>query len=105
MTLEIIIALAVAAAALGMFVSEILPVDIAAFCLLLLLMVLGLIMPASFPSIAEALSGLANPATITVLAMFVLSAGIQKTGLVHAISRRVFGVVGNSEVRQLLAIS
>ena len=104
MTLEIIIALAVAAAALGMFVSEILPVDIAAFCLLLLLMVLGLIMPASFPSIAEALSGLANPATITVLAMFVLSAGIQKTGLVHAISRRVFGVVGNSEVRQLLAI-
>src|SRR5690606_5901088 len=59
----------------------------------------------AFPSVSEGLSGLSSPATITVLCMFILSAGIQRSGLVHAIGKRLFPLVGKSEIRQILVIA
>jgi di/tricarboxylate transporter len=47
------------------------------------------------------LSGFASTATITVLAMFVLSDGVQRTGVVQRLGRWVSGITGDSETRQL----
>ncbi len=104
MTIEIAIVFGIILFALVLFITEKLPVDITSFLVMVSLLVLGLIFPDSFPSVREGLSGLSNPATITVLAMFILSAGIQKTGIIHTLGKKVFSYVGNSEIKQISAI-
>ncbi len=53
----------------------------------------------------EAISGFASKATITVLAMFILSEGVQKSGLIQILGDRLSQFTGPSEVRQLGAIT
>ncbi len=53
----------------------------------------------------EALSGFSNSATITVLAMFILSEGIQKSGLVQIIGDKISRITGGNEVKQIGVIS
>lgn len=77
--LDIILVLAILVGAVILFISEKFPVDLVAFMVLGSLLVLGLITP------EEGVSGFSNPATVTVAAMFVLSAGLQKTGAVATI--------------------
>jgi di/tricarboxylate transporter len=79
--MEVALTLAVLAAAVVLFATEKLPVDVVAMIVLVSLLVLGLVTP------AEALSGFASQATITVAAMFVLSAGLIRTGALNAITR------------------
>lgn len=104
MTVEIFLVFLVIAAALYLFITEKFPIHITAFLIMVSLMFLGIFFPESFPNVSEGLSGLSNPATMTVLAMFILSAGVQRTGIIHYLSRRVFSFVGNSEFRQILMI-
>jgi di/tricarboxylate transporter len=52
---------------------------------------------------AEALSGFSSPATVTVLAMFILSEGVRRTGVVRLIGRKLRQFTGPSELRQLVA--
>ena len=52
---------------------------------------------------ARGLSGFASSATITVLAMFILSGGVQRTGVVQRLGERVAGLTGDSEGRQVAA--
>lgn len=85
--------------ALALFITEVVTVDLAAIIIMALLLVLGLVSP------EEGISGFANPATITVLAMFILSAGVERTGLVNLLAQRVARVAGGRGlVPQLLAI-
>ncbi len=117
MTVEIALVLFVIVVTLVLFASQRLPLDVTALVVLVTVIAIpqllhgdwlvarGVDLHAAFPTVAEGLSGLSNPATVTVLAMFILSAGVQRTGLVHLLARRVFALVGNSEVRQLLAIA
>jgi di/tricarboxylate transporter len=62
-----------------LFVTEKFPVDVVAVTILAALFLLDLVGP------EEGLSGFASTATVTVGAMFVLSAGLQRTGAVGAI--------------------
>ena len=64
-----------------LFVSEKYPLDIVAMLGLGVLLVLGLV------TLEEGFSGFNNQATLTVAAMFVLSAGLQKTGATAAVGR------------------
>ena len=75
--MSIYLTLAVVVAALICFVTEVLPVDITALCVAVILIVLGLVTP------DEGIAGFGNSATITVMAMFILSAGITRTGVVQ----------------------
>jgi di/tricarboxylate transporter len=87
MNLEILFVFAVLALAVFLFVTEKLPVDLVALLVMALLLTSGIITP------AEGLSGFSNTATITVGAMFVLSAGLFKTGAVNflgAFVNRIF---------------
>lgn len=74
MGMELWLTLAVLCGAVYLFVTEKLPVDVVALLVLASLLVLGLVTP------GEALSGFSSEATITVGAMFVLSAGLQRSG-------------------------
>lgn len=77
MSPAILVVLGVVLLALVLFVTGALPVDVTAIVVLL---VLTLLEPWTTISPEEAISGFANEATITVLAMLILSAGISRTG-------------------------
>ena len=80
MGMDLWLTLAVLAGAVYLFVTEKLPVDVVALLVLASLLVLGLVTP------GEALSGFSSQATITVAAMFVLSAGLQRSGALQGLA-------------------
>lgn len=86
MSTDAILVLLILVGAVALFVTEKLAIDMVALLVLGAVLVLGLVSP------EEALSGFSNPATVTVAAMFVLSAGLQHTGVLRALGRRLFRV-------------
>lgn len=76
MTYEIIIVLGVLALAVFLFITERVRVDVVALIVMALLLLSRIITP------SQGLSGFSNTATVTVGAMFVLSAGLFRTGAV-----------------------
>lgn len=74
MTVDIAIVLGIIALAVYLFVSERFSVDTVSILIMVLLMVTGVLTP------GEGFAGFSNPATITVGAMFVISAAIFKSG-------------------------
>ncbi|MDD3642001.1 MAG: SLC13 family permease [Candidatus Krumholzibacteria bacterium] len=90
--------LAVVAGAMVLFMTGRLRVDLIALCVLAVLVVFRMIEP------GESLSGFASPATGTVAAMFVLSAGLMHTGLVQWLANHLDKLAGTSESRLLLVL-
>lgn len=86
MSTEAILVLIILVGAVALFVTEKLAIDMVAMLILGAVLICGLVTP------DEALSGFSNPATVTVAAMFVLSAGLQRTGVLRAVGRRLFRV-------------
>lgn len=68
--MELALVLFIIVVAVTLFVTEKVPVDVVALLILAALVITGLATP------AEGVSGFSNPATVTVAAMFVLSAGL-----------------------------
>jgi len=60
-----------------LFVTEALEIELVAAGVMAVLLITGIITP------EEGLSGFSSPATITIAAMFILSEGLRKTGLVN----------------------
>jgi di/tricarboxylate transporter len=77
MTIEIAVVLVLLFGAVVLFATEKYPVDLVALMVLAVLLVSRIITP------AEGVSGFSNSATVTVGAMFLLSAGLFKTGVVN----------------------
>ncbi|MBP1618162.1 MAG: family permease [Bacteroidetes bacterium] len=65
--------------------------DLVAMCALLLLMLFGILTP------AEALAGFSNSVVIMMVGLFVVGAGIFRTGLAKMISSRILQLAGSSE--------
>lgn len=95
MTLEIALTLGILVAALILFVTDWLRMDLVALLVLSSLALLGLVSP------ADAVSGFSNPAVITVWAMFIISEGLTRTGIAEQIGRQVTRVAGRSELRMI----
>lgn len=96
--MTIFLTLAVVVAALICFITEWLPVDITALCIAVVLIVLGLVTP------DEGIAGFGNSATITVMAMFILSAGITRTGVIQVFRDLLLRWGGKSITRQILVM-
>jgi len=77
MTFEIALVLVVAFCAVVLFATEKLSVDVVAIVVMAILLLSGIVTP------DEGISGFSNKATVTVAAMFILSAGLFKTGAVR----------------------
>nr|WP_135825029.1 SLC13 family permease [Halorussus ruber] len=85
-------------AALVLFATEPVPIDITAIGIMVALMVLE---PWTQVQPAEGVSGFASSATVTVLAMFILSYGVQRTGAVQILGRKIAAFTRDDESRQL----
>ena len=98
MTFEIIVLLTLISGALILFVSEIIPMDLTAIVVMVMLMVTGLVTP------EEGVAGFSNSATLTVLALLIISLGLQNTGVVEYIGNKLIAVSGNNPTWILLMI-
>lgn len=92
MTPQGILVLTILIATVVLFATERFRVDFVALGMMILLMVLGLVTP------AEGVAGFTNPATITIAAMFVLSAGIQYTGVLDNIGQIIVRFSHQNEI-------
>ena len=81
MTWEIVFVLVLTICAVVLFVTEKFSTDVVAILVMIALLVSGILTP------AEGLAGFANTATVTVGAMFVLSAGVFRSGAVNFVAR------------------
>jgi len=97
-TLAIGIVLIVTVGALILFITDWYPMDFTALLVMVILMLTGSVSP------AEGLSGFSHPATITVLALLILSIGLQSTGFVYFLSTNMIRFTGKSETRILLIV-
>nr|MDJ0976281.1 SLC13 family permease [Planctomycetota bacterium] len=80
-------------AAILLFVTEWLRVDVVALLVLITLALTGIV------SEEEALGGFSNEAVITMAAVLVLSGGLQRTGIANLLGSRVLAVAGRGEAR------
>ncbi|HVR28226.1 MAG TPA: SLC13 family permease [Thermoanaerobaculia bacterium] len=98
MTGDILITLAITAGALALFLWNKLRVDVVGIVVMTALILSRLV------TLREGISGFANEALLTVAAMFVLSAGLVRTGAIDLLGRWVARLAQKSELR-LLAVS
>ena len=101
LTTEIVLLFALIGVALLLFITEPLPIDIVAIAVVVALVVLE---PWTGVDAATGIGGFSSTATITVLAMFVLSEGIRRSGLINIIGNEIAERYGTSPYKQLLAV-
>ena len=95
---KIYLTLGVLIVALIAFVAEWLPVDLTALSVAVVFMLVGLVTP------DEGVSGFSNSATITVMAMFILSSGITRTGVIQTVRDWLVNWGGKNPSRQIFAL-
>ncbi len=92
------IVLFILAAAILLFITEWVRVDIVALSVVVALMLTGLL------TTTEALAGFSNPAVLSVAALFVVGGAVLQTGLADMIGRRILVIAGESEARLVAVI-
>ncbi len=96
MSAEITIVLIVCFSAIVLFVTELLRADLVAFMVAITLVLFGIV-PQN-----EIFLGLANPATLTVLSMFILSEGINRTGVIDRLGNHIYEITNQSLIKAML---
>lgn len=95
---QVVFVLALAVAALVLFVTEAFPLEVTALGILVMLGSAGILTPSAL------FSGFSSPATITVLMMFILSAAVLQSGIVDWVGDRLGVLMGRSTMRQVLVV-
>ncbi len=85
-TVDMLVVLGIIAAVLVLFISEIIPIDITALGTMVAVILLE---PWTGVGPSDGVSGFASTATVTVLAMFILSEGIRRTGVLRHVGNRI----------------
>ncbi len=98
MTTDIAAVLTITGAAFVLFLSERLRVDLVALLVLIAVALTGLV------TAEQAVSGFANPAVVTVWAVFILSAGLERTGVAGVVGHHVLDLAGVRQWRLVLVI-
>lgn len=98
MTLEIAVVYALLAVTLIIFALDRYPIDFVALGVLAIMLILG---PWFGLTVNEVVAGFSNPATITVMAMFILSGAITRTGMINWLAAKLTAWGGKQELRQL----
>ncbi len=85
-TADMLVVLGLIAVVLGLFITEVIPIDITALGVIVAVVLLE---PWTGVGPTDGIAGFASPATITVLAMFVLSEGIRRTGVLRRVGNAI----------------
>ena len=100
-TVDMLVVLGLIAVVLVLFISEVIPIDITALGVIVAVVLLE---PWTGVGPADGIAGFASPATITVLAMFVLSEGIRRTGVLRRLGNAIVDWAKGSFYKQYGAL-
>ncbi|MEP6901678.1 MAG: SLC13 family permease [Actinomycetota bacterium] len=98
MDTQLIITFSILIAALILFLTEKLPADLVALLVVVALGVSGVLTP------QEAFSGFSRSAVITIMAIFILTEALQRTGVTEQVGNILLKVGGKSELRLVVAV-
>lgn len=99
MSIEIVLVLTILLGTVVILATGLLRMDVAALLVLVLVALLGLVSP------RQAIAGFANPAVLTVGGMFVISAGLSRTGVAELLGSWILRKWGGGERRVMTAIT
>jgi di/tricarboxylate transporter len=99
MTPEMILTMVVLAFVIVLFVFEWVRVDVVGIMMMVLLPLVGLIAP------EEAFVGLSSNAVVSIIAVIIIGAGLDKTGVMNQVASPIIKLAGNSEKRVITLIS
>jgi di/tricarboxylate transporter len=98
MTPQIALTLGIVAVAVVLFATEKLRVDVIAMLVLITVALTGLVTP------EQAFIGFANPAVITVWAVYIVSGALFRTGVADMLGAQIIRLAGHSEPRLIAVI-
>ncbi|NOX19639.1 MAG: SLC13 family permease [Nitrospirae bacterium] len=99
LTGEMITVMAVLVAAVFLFIVEWVRVDVVAIIVMVTLPLLGLV------SGDEAFMGLSSNAVISIIAVIIIGAGLDRTGIMNKVAKPITKLAGNSESRLIAFVS
>ncbi len=99
LTTEMILVMIMIGIAIFLFIAEWVRVDVVAILMMVSLPLFHLVTP------KEAFVGFASNAVISIIAVIIIGAGLDKTGLINNLVRPVLRIAGRSESRVVIAIS
>lgn len=85
--------------AVFLFVTDLLRVDLVGLLMMVLLPLSGVI------TAEEAIAGLSSNAVVSIIAVMIIGAGLNKTGVMNLVASQIIKVVGRSENRIMTVIS
>jgi di/tricarboxylate transporter len=99
LTTEMILVMAMIAIAVFLFIVEWIRVDVVAILMMVTLPLLNLVTP------KEAFIGLSSNAVVSIIAVIIIGAGLDKTGLINRLVGPILRIAGKSQSRVVIAIS
>ena len=100
-TVDMLVVLGIITGVLVLFISEVIPIDITALGTMVAVILLE---PWTGVGPADGVSGFASTATVTVLAMFILSEGIRRTGVLRRLGNQIVAWAKGSFYKQYGAL-
>lgn len=98
LTFEMIMVMSIIGIAVFLFIVEWVRVDVVAILVMVGLPLLGLVTP------KEAFMGLSSNAVVSIIAVIIIGAGLDKTGVVNRMVAPLLRIAGNSPSRIIIAI-
>ncbi len=98
-TQDMVIVFILLGAAILLFVFDLLRVDLVGILMMVLLPLTGVISP------EEALAGLSSNAVVSIIAVMILGAALNKTGVMNEVAAQIIRVAGRSERRIMFLVS
>jgi len=99
MTSEMLLTMTVLAFVIVLFIFEWVRVDVVGIIMMVLLPLIGLISP------KEAFVGLSSNAVVSIIAVIIIGAGLDKTGVMNQVAGPIIRLAGRSEKRVITLIS
>jgi di/tricarboxylate transporter len=94
--MDSVLLLVILGGAIALYVTQVVRIEVTSLGVIVALALTGILEP------ADALSGFSSPATLTVGSMLVLSAGLQRAGVVDYVGRLLSSRAGSGGVRRVL---
>ncbi len=98
-TMQMGIVMGVLVLAILLFIFEFVRVDVVGIIMMVILPILGVVTP------KEAISGLSSNAVVSIIAVIIIGAGLDKTGVMNVLARRILQIAGKAESRIVTLIA
>lgn len=99
MTTQMMIVFALLGLAIILFVFDLLRVDIVGILMMVLLPLTGVVTP------EEAVAGLSSNAVVSIIAVMIIGAGLNKTGVMNLVATQIIRIAGAGETRIMTVVS